>query len=119
MSVATTIYNLASALQTANGNSGDLTVGSYVELAVDINVTAKQGTTPTIEFFIDRKGADGIYYNIYDSTLINNTAPTTKSDSIGTGLNVNKSFAGTIQFRWTIGGSSTPGYTFSASIQAK
>src|ERR1700720_1325791 len=107
---AATVYTQASTLITASGNTTPLLVGNYVELAIDINITSKQGTTPTVEFYIDRLGADGVYYNIWDSGLVNNTAPTTKSDSIGAGLNVAKSFTGTIQFRWVIGGSSTPGY---------
>ena|ERR1700739_3130884 len=114
-----TVYTQAATLITASSNSGPLTVGSFAELAIDINITSKQGTTPTVEFYIDRLGVDGIYYNIWDSGIVNNTAPTTKSDSIGAGLNVSKSFAGTIQFRWVIGGSSSTGYVYSVSLQAK
>lgn len=116
---AQTIWTQASTPITASGNSGPLTVGNFAEIAVDVNITAKTGTTPTVEFFVDRLGVDSVYYNIYDSGVVSNTAPTTKSDSIGAGLNVNKSFAGTIQFRWVIGGSSSPGYTYSVSLQGK
>lgn len=116
---AQTIWTQASQLITASGNSGPLSVGNFAEIAVDVNITSKQGTTPTVEFYIDRLGVDGVYYNIWDSTIISNTAPTTKSDSIGAGLNVSKSFAGTIQFRWAIGGSSSPGYTYSVSLIGK
>lgn len=116
---AQTIWTQPSTLITSSNNTSPLTVGNFAEIAVDINITSKQGTTPTVEFYIDRLGADGVYYNIWDSGQVNNTAPTTKSDSIGGGLNVNKSFAGTIQFRWVIGGSSSPGYTYSVSIQGK
>lgn len=116
---AQTIWTQASTAISASGNSGPLTVGNFAEIAVDVNITAKTGTTPTVEFFVDRLGVDGIYYNIYDSGVVSNTAPTTKSDSIGAGLNVNKTFAGTIQFRWVIGGSASPGYTYSVSLVGK
>lgn len=116
---AQTIWTQTSTLITASGNSGPLTVGNFAEIAVDINITSKQGTSPTVEFYIDRLGVDGVYYNIWDSGQVNNTAPTIKSDSLGAGLNINKSFAGTIQFRWVIGGSSSPGYTYSVSLVGK
>ena len=116
---AQTIWTQASQLITSTtGNSGLLSVGNFVELALDINVTGKQGTSPTLQFFIDRLGVDGIYYNIWTSTQYT-TTPQTVSQSIGAGLTTSVSFGGTIQFRWSIGGSSTPGWTYSVSIQGK
>lgn len=115
---AQTVYTQTSTLITASGNSGILAVGNFVELAVDVNLTGKQGTSPTIQFFIDRLGADGIYYNIWSSSSVSST-PTTVSASIGAGLASTPSFGGTIQFRWTIGGSATPGFTYSVSIIGK
>jgi hypothetical protein len=114
---AATLYTHASALETANGNSGDLTVGSYVELAIDINITGNQGSSPTITYYMDRKGADGVYYPIWQSSTI--TASASISASIGAGLAYSQSFGATVRFRWVIGGSSTPGFTFSASLQGK
>lgn len=119
MSTATTIYNLSSALQTGSGgNSGDLTVGSYVELAVDVNITGNQGSSPTIQFFVDRKGSDNIYYPIWQSSSQSSSSAQV-STAIGAGCAISQSFGATIRFRWVIGGSSTPGFTFSASLQAK
>jgi hypothetical protein len=115
---AATVYTQAATLITASSNSGPLSVGNYVELALDVNLTTKQGTSPTIQFFIDRLGVDGIYYNVWSSSVIS-TTPTTVSQSIGAGLTLASAFGGTIQFRWSIGGSSTPGYTYSVSLQAK
>lgn len=115
-----TVYLLASAAQTTtNFTAGPFVVGPYAELAVDINITAKTGTTPTIQFFIDRIGADSIAYNIWSSAVVNNTAPTQVSASIGSGFSTNQSFGANIQFRWTIGGTATPGYTLSCSIIGK
>jgi len=115
---AQTIYTQPSQLITAGSNSGILSVGNFAELALDINLTGKQGTSPTIQFFLDRLGVDGVYYNFYASSVISST-PTTISQSIGAGLALATSFAGTIQFRWVIGGSSSPGWTYSVSLIGK
>lgn len=114
---AQTVLNQASAAQTAGGNSADLTVGQYRELAVDINISAVSGTSPSATFFVDRKGADGIYYNIYSSGAKTTTG--TVSTSIGAGgAATNSAFGNVIRFRWTITGT-TPSFTFSASIIGK
>lgn len=115
---AQTVYTQASTLITSSSNSGPLSVGNYVELAVDINITSNQGSSPTIQYFVDRLGVDGIWYPIWQSASIN-TSTNVTSVSIGTGLNYAESFGGTIRFRWSIGGSSTPGFTYSVSIQSK
>lgn len=114
---AATLLNQAGAIQNANGNSTDLNVVAFKELAIDANVTALTGTNPTIQFFIDRKGVDGIYYQIWSSASINTAGAT--SDSIGPGLNKAQSIGSTIRFRWVIGGTGGPTVTFSASLIAK
>jgi len=98
--------------------NGPYVVGPYTELAVDVNLTAKTGTSPTIQFFIDRIGADGVAYNIWSSSVVS-TVTTQVSASIGSGFSTNQSFGANIQFRWVIGGSATPGFTFSYSIIGK
>ncbi len=114
---AQTVYTQASQAISASGNSGPLTVGNFAELALDINLTAKTGTSPTIQFFIDRLGVDGVYYNVYTSSVIS-TTPTVIGQSIGAGLALASSFAGTIQFRWLLGGTS-PVWTYSVSLIGK
>lgn len=118
---AQTVYTQASTLITSStspANSGPLTVGNFAELAVDINITSNQGSSPTIQYFVDRFGVDGIWYPIWQSPVV--AASTDQiSASIGAGLDFAESFGGTIRFRWSIGGSSTPGFTYSVSLQAK
>lgn len=115
---AQTIWTQASTLITASSNSGVLSVGNYVEIAVDINITGKQGSSPTIQFFIDRLGVDGIYYPLWQSNT-QSSSPAQVSTSIGAGLAISQSFGGTVQFRWSIGGSSSPGWTYSVSLIGK
>jgi hypothetical protein len=113
----TTVLTQASAAQTANGNASGLAVGAFTEIAIDANITAITGTSPTIQFFIDRLGADGAtYFNIWSSSAI--SAVSALSTSIGAGLAVTQSFGSIIRFRWVVGGTS-PSFTFSASIIGK
>jgi hypothetical protein len=115
---ATTLYLHASDLEIANGNSSDITVDAYAELAIDINITGNQGSSPTIQYFLDRKGADNVYYPIWQST--SQTASSAQvSTSVGPGLAYNQALGSKVKFRWVIGGTSTPGFTFSASLQGR
>ncbi|SRR6266487_31118 len=116
---ATAVYSLAST-QTSGStqNSGDLTVGAYTEISLDINTTAQSGTSPTLQLFYERKGADGIYYVLWQSAVLT-VAANTLSTSIGSGMAYNQSLGLTGRLRWVVGGSATPTYTFSANIQGK
>lgn len=120
---ATVLLNQASAMQTANGNTSDITWGAYTELALDALVTNQQGTSPTLQLFLDRKDAANNYEPIYQSTVTSvSTASTTNvpiSASIGVGLAIAQSFASTGRIRWVIGGSSSPGAQFNLSLIAK
>ncbi len=112
------VYSLASASQNASGNSGDLTVGPYTEIGIDINTTAQSGTNPTLQLFWERKGADGIYYVLWQSSTLT-AAANTISTSVGAGMAYNQSLGITGRFRWILGGSAGPTYTFSTSIYGK
>ena len=110
------VLNQASAAQTANGNTANLSVSQYHELAVGVNITAVTGTSPSMTLNVDTLGADGIWYTIYTSSA--QTAAGAVVTSIGAGLATNQSFGQTIRLRWTITGT-TPSFTFSASILGK
>ena len=112
----TTVYMHASSAETANGNSGDLGVSNYTELAVDINITVVSGTTPTCQFFVDRKDANNVYNPLWQSSSF--TATGSVSTSIGAGLAYAQSLGATVKLRWVIGGAS-PSFAFSISIQGK
>ncbi len=115
----TAVYTLASTPTSGSTqNSGDLTVGPCTELSLDINTTAQAGTNPTIQYFYERKGADGIYYVLWQSNVLT-IAANTISTSIGTGMAYNQSLGLTGRLRWVVGGSATPTYTHSLNIYAK
>lgn len=91
-------------------------------LAVDINVTALTGgTTPSVQFFIDRLAADGLWYQVWASQTVG--SPATSSFDLGPGFpsagppngTQHAVFTSTARFRWTSTGSPTS-VTFSASV---
>jgi hypothetical protein len=116
---AVVLYGLASTLESANGTSPDLPVGAYTTIGIDINMTGSSGTSPTVQFFWDRKGVDGVYYPIYQSAVF--SAPTSQqlSTSIGVGMTYALSLGLTGRLRWVIGGSGGPSVTFSANVYGK
>jgi hypothetical protein len=112
-------YSLASTVTTGSTqNSGDIAVGPYTEISIDITTTAQAGTAPTIQYFYERKAADGIYYVLWQSAVLT-AAANTISTSIGTGQAYNQSLGVTGRLRWVVGGSATPTFTHSANIQGK
>ncbi len=106
----------ASAAVIANGNSGDvpgiLADGTGV---VYIDMTAVSGTNPTLDFVMEEKDlVSGKYFPIADEEYVNSPVQVT-----ATGLHryVLRDFlGGTLRLSWTIGGTATPTFTFSAAL---
>lgn len=96
--------------------SGEVSVGKFRELALDVNLTALTGTTPTFQVFVDRLGADGVYYVIYTGASLN--TPGTVTASLGVGASTNVSFGYAVRVRIAIAGT-TPAATFTASLIGK
>jgi hypothetical protein len=120
----TVVLNQTSAMHTSNGNTGQISWGNCSTIAVDVNCNNQQGTSPTLEIFVDRLGADGsTYFNMYDSGAVSvSTASTTAVQikrSIGPGCATTEEITASGRIRWQIGGSSTPGAQFSISIQGE
>jgi hypothetical protein len=117
MAQATTLFVQApTTVINANGNSGILPVNAIRELAVDINITAVSGTSPTLQFFVDRVDANNIPNPIWQSSLF--TGVTQERTSIGPGLTYPESLGANIKVRWVVGGSS-PSFTLSSSFVGK
>ena len=115
----TIILNQASSIKTSNGDTGNISWGNNSIIAVDINVTGQQGTSPTLQILVDRQGADGVlYFAMYDSTALPPSSYP-KSVSIGPGCSFPQELAASGRVRWVIGGSASPGVQFSLSIQGE
>jgi hypothetical protein len=107
------VLNGASAAHTTSSDFGDLDVSKCRRIAVDINITAVSGTSPTIQFFIDRKDVNGVYYQLWSSNVVSTAVPI--STTIGAFATINQALGANVRLRWTITGT-TPSFTFSASI---
>lgn len=114
------LVNLPSQAQTA-GSNVVFSTNQVTYMALDINVTAfTGGTGPTVVFNVDRLGADGVYYNIWNLSV---GSPTTFTFDLGPGFALSAGINGTQhalfttqgRFRWSFTGAPTS-VTFSASI---
>lgn len=112
----TTVLTTSRPTQTTGGSTVDLTVGSLKELAIDVNVTAVAGTTPSLVFTLKRVGSDGIYYSIWTSASL--IAVSTASASLGVGAATNVAFGDLVQLSWAITGVSAS-FSWTASIKGK
>ena len=116
---AIAVYTLTSTTTTGTTqNSGDIAVGPYSELSIDITTTAQTGTSPTVQYIYERKGADNLYYPLWTSQTFA-SATNTISTSIGAGMPYNQSLGLTGRLRWVVGGTATPTWTHSINCYAK
>jgi hypothetical protein len=107
---------IPSQARTVSGQAGPVVVDGISELAIDLNVSAVSGTTPTLQFILERLGADGVWYSLWTSAVI--TAITQVSESAGPGEQINQLITSQMRLRWVIGGT-TPSFTFSGSVIGK
>lgn len=111
------LYYAATTTNTVSGNTADLAVAQYSEICVDVTVANVLGTSPTLQFKVDRKMADGVnYVTIASGTSI--TAAGSYGFSVGTGMQNNQSLGQIIRIRWSMGGTS-PSFDFDISCYAK
>ena len=121
-STPTTLIALPSAAVTAGNTGTSFSTTSIQFLAVDTNVTAfTGGTSPTVQFFVDRLGADGVWYNVWSGQTVG--SPAKNTFDLGPGFATNGPpngsqhavFTQTARFGWTFVGAPTS-ITFSASV---
>jgi hypothetical protein len=103
-----TVGVLPSALRTTSSSSaaaGPLTGNT---LALQLNVTTQQGTTPTLDVSI-QWSMDGTTWSTPDPTADTFTQVTATTPSKVKNFTVKGQY---FRVAWTIGGTVTPGYTF-------
>lgn len=83
------------------------------ELAVDIEVTAVGGVSPSITFSLERQTATGRWVAMHTFGAL--TAPGSLSTSIGPGLTVPSLPTGRLRLAWAMTGT-TPTADFNASV---
>lgn len=115
---ASTFITYLSAAQAAANAGVSFSTAGVSTLAVDLDVTAfTGGSSPTIAFFIDRQGADAVWYRTWTSAALSAAGPV--SQVIGpfaaaTGITT-AALTGTARFGWSFTGAPTS-VTFSASV---
>lgn len=94
---------------------GTFPVGFAANVEVGISVTAKSGTTPSLQPYLEQLGSDGVWYPIWKPSAI--TATGTTVAAIGSSSKTYPAvLSGTGRLRVTISGSATPKFTFSAVV---
>ena len=114
---AAKILNLASAVYTASGASATEFDTTWPEaLAIDLNVTQfVNGTTPSIQFFLDRQGCDGEWYPVALGAAI--TATGKVSYSVGLGATLAVVLTERARLSWVFAGAvAADSITFKGSI---
>lgn len=100
---------------TTSGNTADFPVDAFDQLAIDVNFTVNSGT-PSVVFTYSRKGLDGVYYPVWNSSA--QTTSGKVSTSIGIGGAVNHSVGAVGQLSWAVSGT-TPNVTFTITAYGK
>jgi len=117
-STFTTFLTYPSTAQAAANTGTSFSTSAVTSLAVDVNVTVfTGGASPSVTFFVDRFGADGVWYRTWTSTAISTASST--SVVIGpyptaTGV-VTAALTSLARFGWSFAGAPTS-VTFSASV---
>lgn len=118
-STVQTFITYPTATPEAASNTGvSFSTATVSSLAVDITLASfTGGTTPTVTFFVDRLGSDGVWYRIWTSSALNSAGVTSIQIGpfpSGTGI-FTAVLTGTARFGWSSTGAPTA-ITFSASV---
>lgn len=115
---AATFLTYLSGAQAVSNTGTSFSTGSVSALAVDVTLTSfTGGTSPTVTFFVDRLGADGVWYRIWTSSALNSaTAVSVQIGPFPSGTGIFTAvLTGTARFGWSSTGTPTA-ITFSASV---
>ncbi|MDJ0342282.1 hypothetical protein QMK19_03650 [Streptomyces sp. H10-C2] len=113
-----TFLTYLSAAQAVSNTGTSFSTTAVAGLAVDVTLSSfTGGAAPAVTFFVERLGADGVWYRIWTSAALTTAGAT--SVQIGpfpaaTGI-VTAVLTGTARFGWSSTGAPTA-ITFSASV---
>lgn len=95
-------------VQPASGNTPDIDVQEFINLAVEIRLaTLTGGTTPGITFSVQRKDANGNYVILFSFTAVTAVGVVAGQKDIGPGLEINKIPGKVIRISWVTTGAPT------------
>lgn len=112
------------AAATATGNTAALDSSATRCAALDVNVkTFTGGTTPSIQFFVDRLGGDGIWYPAANTAALTAAGPVSIeiSPAVADGTDAQHMvFADQVRVRWVFAGAvAATSIDFSGSLYGR
>jgi len=126
---------LASAQQSATGNGGAISVSGIKEMVVYVAVTAKSGTTPVLDLWLQGSSDGGTtWFDLtHESSLTDASSSATEgavqtnkrdivpglSDALGSFSAKYSIFGDFVRVRWVLSGTGGPTYTFSVKAVGK
>ena len=115
----TDVLAMASTTVTANGFTQDLVVAALMSLDIDVNISAFSGAT-NIKITIQRKGIDGVYYDITPTGITNTfTAPGAYSVTLAAQNSASQGFGKNLRVLWAFTSPTSPSATISMSVVGK
>lgn len=103
MSAITTLLVVVSQDVHVNGNSADFDTSLFETLLLDVNLTELTGgVNPTVQFYLDRKTADGQYHQFLSINAMNGVSE--QNTDVGPGLANNRVPGTTCRLRWIASG---------------
>ncbi len=98
---AISVYTFPAAAQ-ISGTSGQLGCASLDWLAIDLTVSALGSGATAVQFFLDRLGEDGVWYQVWASSSV--TGPDVVSASVGPGMATAAMIGRNCRLRWDVSG---------------
>ena len=114
--VTRTLYS-AQVISASDTASSSVECGRFEEATIYIKVTAKAGTSPTIDFDVQTSHDNSEWHHDSDVTQIND--PTVTSGYYAPAVKLSNSIGKYIRLNPTVGGSSSPSMTVTAKIVLK
>ena len=112
--VVRTLYS-AQVISATGTSSASVECGRFSEATIYIKVTAKAGTTPTLDFDVETSHDNSDWHKDSDVTQISNPS----TDYYAPAIKIANSMGKYIRLNPTVGGSGSPSMTVTATIVLK
>ena len=114
--VTRTLYS-AQVISATDTSSASVESGRFTEATIYIKVTAKAGTSPTIDFDVQTSHDNSEWHKDSDVTQISD--PTVSTAYLAPAVKVTSCIGKYIRLNPTVGGSSSPSMTVTAKVVLK
>lgn len=117
----TTTYVTCSSVAAGNATglaAGEIPVSGIKEIDLDFNISAISGSSAAVTVTVDRKGTDGVWYNVYSSGAKTATGSTSANIAINGG-STNVGIGMLVRIGVFLSNTTTPSATMSLSAIGK